>query len=188
MRLAWVLILYVLISSEVYSDYVHKCVCKNEEEVEGTCEKLEVDTCLVESGNNFAVHSFKLSRNGNKVTARTYLRADKQCKDLIVEGVFECDKCGGTTIYKCPKPDFSLAIGIFILVLFIALLTYCLMLLCGCILVLISIVISSGGFIASGISILTLLIGRGLKGRVEEVGSADQPSGVEVELEEYSDM
>lgn len=195
MRVAKVAILCLLLASVVCSEYVHKCTCEKEKEVEGTCEKLDLDTCLVDSEDRFAIHSFRLSRDGNTITARTYLLADKSCEAQIAKGEFPCDECRGTTIYKCPQLNVGLIVGLILLILVLTVLACCCLLLFGCCLALVAILVSSGGFIAGGVSILSVLIGKGLKGRVEEIGvveepysAAEQPAGADSDLDELSDI
>lgn len=94
-------LIFLVVIAVIYCEAVEKCDCVKGKLVESTCVSYELNTCLVEKNNPYAAHSFTLSREDNKITARTYLGTDLSCHSMIAEGVLECNKCEGTTMYRC---------------------------------------------------------------------------------------
>lgn len=103
------------------------CRCRSGKEVSETCETYSLDTCISDYhlGRHFGAI---FERDGNKVTAKEYIKVGGRCETFISQVTYTCGECHARNGFKI-KCGFSFS-GSFLLI-FLILLFCCVCCLCA---------------------------------------------------------
>lgn len=116
-----ILLLCALVLGLAMCEDIEVCRCRDDREVEETCDNYALDTCIADhyAGARFGTI---FERDGNEVIAKEYLRVGKRCETYISQVRYTCGECQSRNgfIVKC---GFSLS-GSFLL-LFLILICCC---------------------------------------------------------------